>query len=586
MCAVHTAQHGIETLFALIARVNSSLDVDEVLNHAAAVCAELAGCEGALVYLWDEEQERLVIRGAGAGYEDWVGSYSLELGEGLTGWTALTRRPGMITEEPLADPRYKLVPELHDARFQSVLTVPVIGRGDRLVGVLTLHTRAPHEFTDDDLALMQAIASLVAGAVENAKLHEQAVRSMKVFRSLADLSRQLAVASRSPQTLQRLALTALELLDAALVLVLRLDEARGRLLVETWVGDDGGSVRADAVAADGPWARLLGGGPTSIPVSRDDALVSQVVARAEPRSLFAAPLVFEGRPVGLLCCYAREQRSLGEDNLALLGTIANHAAIALEEGRVRVAADERFRARELLDALRAGEPAPPAASALGVRLREPHVVVMAEAGPGDDPAGLWPLLAGKLEHMFPGTVTDARRAFVALVPIRSERWSALLEQALAEALGSREPQAAAGYSDSTGADGDFALAFRQARLACAIARASGTARPVRGYPGLGAQRYLWAISQERDPDPLELAVSRLLELDRRRGSDLFRTLEAYLDRQGNARQAAAALYVHRNTLRQRLRRIHETIGLDPTDPSVAFDLVLAVRLIRFRELGG
>ena len=586
MCGVHTTQHESEALFALIARVNSSLDVDEVLNHAAEVCAELAGCEGALVYLWDDEQERLVIRGAVAGYENWVGAYSLELGEGLTGWTALTRRSGMIADEPLADPRYKLVPELHDTRFQSVLTVPVIGRGDRLVGVLTLHTRAPHEFTGDDLALMQAIASLVAGAVENAKLHEQALRSMKVFRSLADLSRRMAVASRSPQTLQRLALTALELLDAALVLVLRLDEPRGRLLVETWVGDEGGPVRADAVAVDGPWARLLGGGPTSIQVSRDDALVSQLGARTEPRSLFAAPLVFEGRPVGLLCCYAREQRSLGEDNLALLGTIANHAAIAIEEGRVRTAADERSRARELLDALRAGDPAPPAAGAIGVRLGEPHAVLVAEPEPGDDPTALWTGIASRLEQVFPGTVVDARRVLAALVPVHSERWSALLEQALAEASASRTPQVAVGYSDSTGSGGDYALAFRQARLACAIARASGAGRPVRGYPGLGAQRYLWAISQERDPDPLELAVGRLLELDRRRGSDLFRTLEAYLDRQGNARQAAAALYIHRNTLRQRLRRIHETIGLDPTDPSVAFDLLLAVRLIRFRELGG
>ncbi|MCC6223016.1 MAG: GAF domain-containing protein [Thermoleophilia bacterium] len=583
---MHTTRHESEALFALIARVNSSLDVDEVLNHAAAVCAELAGCEGALVYLWDEEQERLVIRGAVAGYEHWVGAYSLELGEGLTGWTALTRRPGMIAEEPLADPRYKLVPELHDARFQSVLTVPVVGRGDRLVGVLTLHTLAPHEFTDDDLTLMQAIASLVAGAVENAKLHEQAIRSMRVFRSLADLSRQMAVASRSPQTLQRLALTALELLDATLVVVLRLDEARGRLLVETWVGGESATVRADAVAVEGPWARLLGGGPASMAVANDSALVAPFVARGDPRSLFAAPLVLEGRPVGLLCCYAREQRSLSEDNLALLGTIANHAAIALEEGRVRAAADERSRTRELLDALRAGEPAPAAARALGVRPGEPHAVVMAETPPGDDPTELWAALAARLAHVFPGAVTDARRAFVALVPVRSERWSALLEQTLAETLEGGAPRAAVGYSDSTGTGGDHALAFRQARLACAIAQAPGAGRPVRGYPGLGAQRYLWAISHERDPDPLELSVGRLLELDRRRGSDLFRTLEAYLESQGNARQTAAALYVHRNTLRQRLRRIHETIGLDPADPSVAFDLQLAVRLIRFRELGG
>jgi hypothetical protein len=103
------------------------------------------------------------------------------------------------------------------------------------------------------------------------------------------------------------------------------------------------------------------------------------------------------------------------------------------------------------------------------------------------------------------------------------------------------------------------------------------------FAALGAQRYLWAISREGDPDPLELTVRRLVELDRTRGSELFRTLETYLDERGSVRRAADALFVHRNTLRQRLRRIREVIGIDPADPAVWFDLVLAVRLIRFRE---
>jgi DNA-binding PucR family transcriptional regulator len=216
-----------------------------------------------------------------------------------------------------------------------------------------------------------------------------------------------------------------------------------------------------------------------------------------------------------------------------------------------------------------------------VRLDEPSVALVAEAVEGPAAAG-WATLAGELTQVFPGTVTDARRTFTALVPIRSEQWAALLEEATGRALAASS--SVAGYSDSTGQSGDHALALRQAWMACAVARSSGPARRVRSYASLGAQRYLWAMSQERDPDSLELALTQLRELDRRRGSELFRTLEAYLGRQGNARQAAATLYVHRNTLRQRLRRIREVIDLDPADPASWFELELAVRLIRFREL--
>lgn len=593
MCEVHTAPaldrlsarpREVEALSALITRVTSTLDMDEVLDHATGVCTTLTGCAGALVYLWDEEQDRLVIRGASAGYRHWIGTFSLRLGEGLTGWTALNRRPGIIADDPLSDPRYKHVPELNDSRFQSVLTVPVVGRDDRLVGVLTLHTTAPHEFTDDDVRLIQAVAGLIAGAVENARLHERALRAVTVFRRLAEASNELT-ASAGPRTLQRLALIALELLDAALVAVLVLDETRSRLVVETWVGGDGGAVRTDGVRADGLWARLLGGGPTSSAPGGDEPFVRALGLRAPPRSLFTAPLVFDGRPIGLLVCAAAERRTLGADNLELLGVIANHTAIALEESRSVAEADERSRVRSLFDTLRAGDPLPDGGASLGLSLGAPHTVVRVEADQGSEVERRFRSVAVELADVFPGSLADARGSELALlVPLRSDGWEELLERTLEAAL-ANSPDARAGFSDSTADTDDYALAFRQAQVACAIAGGSGGRRRIRSHRGLGAQRYLWTISKERDPDPLELAIGRLIEIDRRRGSDLFRTLETYLDQQGNARQAAAALYIHRNTLRLRLRRIAELVGLDPTDRGSWLDLVLAVRLIRFRALG-
>jgi DNA-binding PucR family transcriptional regulator len=130
-----------------------------------------------------------------------------------------------------------------------------------------------------------------------------------------------------------------------------------------------------------------------------------------------------------------------------------------------------------------------------------------------------------------------------------------------------------------------ALGFRLAEIAAAIAGAGGDRR-VRAYAELGAQRHLWTIAREGDADPLEGAVTRLSEIDAKRGSQLFRTLEVYLEHQGNARKASAALYIHRNTLRQRLRRISDLIAVDVRDRSTWFDLGLAVRLVRFRGTAG
>ena len=445
MCGVHTArQSDLRSLSALITRVNSSLDVGEVLDHAVEVCAELTGCEGALVYLWDDEQERLVIRSAVEGYRHWIGAFSLELGEGLTGWTALSRRPGIITEDALADPRYKHVPELNDTRFQSVLTVPVVGRDDDLVGVLTLHTVAPHEFTDDDLTAAETIASLVAGAVENAKLHEQALRSVKVFRSLARSlaadGRRGARAADAPATRAdgpRAARRRPRRRPAprrAPWTVDRRDMGRGR-------GRPGRLCRGrDRLAAPARrWAHER---------SRRGRRPAGAAARCTVAVRSAARPRAQADRASLLLRHPSGDRSVRTISRSS-ATIANHAAIALEAGRAALAADDRSPGRELLEALRAGERPVALAAELGVRLDEPSVALVAEAVEGPAAAG-WATLAAELTQVFPGTLTDARRTFTALVPIRSEQWAALLEEATGRALAAYS--SVAGYSDSTGSE--------------------------------------------------------------------------------------------------------------------------------------
>jgi GAF domain-containing protein len=563
MAPVQTRRPDLDAISTLATRVNSSLDIDRVLAEAIAVCAELTGCQGALVYLWDDPQQRLVVRGAIEGYREWIGRFSLAMGEGLTGWTALTRQTGIITEEPLDDPRYLFVPDLNDGRFQSVATVPVVGRAEQLLGVLTLHTEAPHEFTEDDVAMLETIAGLVAGAVENAQLHERTLRSVAVLRQLSDLSYRMTSASPR-ETMHRLAIAALELLDGRLAAVLRFDAGRDRLIVEAWAATDRTRLRGEPIAATGAWAQLLGGGAVAIDLDR----VPELAMHAHARSLFAAPLRLDGRPTGLLLCYAAERRSLAPDNAELIATIANHAAIALEEDGRRDADAQRSRARQLFDALRAGEQVP---------LDRPHVMILAEAAAGGDPSRLWTRPSEELAGAFPGTVVDARaHELAALVPVASGSWRTRLEELLERTL----PDAAwAGVSDPSADDAQGAV--RQARLAAAIARAAGTR--VRSYQDLGAQRHLWTIARDGDPDPIELALQRLADDDARRGSQLFRTLEVYLEQQGNARRASDALYIHRNTLRQRLRRIALLIDRDVREPGSWFELGLAVRLVRFRR---
>ena len=116
--------------------------------------------------LLDEDGERLVLRAASPPYERQAGKVVMERGEGLAWWAAEHGEPAFIRDNALDDPRTKYFPELEEERFQSLLALPVTGRSGDVIGVITAHTEAPREFSDDEVDFLVTSASLVASAIE------------------------------------------------------------------------------------------------------------------------------------------------------------------------------------------------------------------------------------------------------------------------------------------------------------------------------------------------------------------------------------------------------------------------------------
>jgi DNA-binding PucR family transcriptional regulator len=77
----------------------------------------------------------------------------------------------------------------------------------------------------------------------------------------------------------------------------------------------------------------------------------------------------------------------------------------------------------------------------------------------------------------------------------------------------------------------------------------------------------------------------LLDYDRRRGSQLVKTLQAYFDAGGSPRHAATDLHVHVNTVSQRLERISALLGPHWQRPDDALELQLALRLMQLQVKG-
>jgi purine catabolism regulator len=88
--------------------------------------------------------------------------------------------------------------------------------------------------------------------------------------------------------------------------------------------------------------------------------------------------------------------------------------------------------------------------------------------------------------------------------------------------------------------------------------------------------------QVRDKNRFSQVIRTLAESDVARRSDLLLTLEAYLDAGKNMQEAANRLFLHRNTLRQRLTRIEELCDIDLGDALICLNLHVALKERRLR----
>jgi sugar diacid utilization regulator len=92
------------------------------------------------------------------------------------------------------------------------------------------------------------------------------------------------------------------------------------------------------------------------------------------------------------------------------------------------------------------------------------------------------------------------------------------------------------------------------------------------------------LLQGQNPDVLvdiaRRSVVPLLEYDARRGTHLMATLRTLLDNHFAVQPTAEALYVHRNTLQKRLRRIETLLGVDLDNVDDLMELYLGLRALQ------
>lgn len=160
----------ISFLHEIGSRFASADGLSTVLNRVVDVVTRVVQCDSCFIYVL--ENEHLVLRASKHPRTDIVDRLKLRVGQGLTGWVAEHRQPVAVGCHAFEDPRFQIFNELPEDHYEAFLSVPVLCRG-RLVGVINLQHRHPHEHSWVEIQLVATVGFLVGAEIELARLESE-----------------------------------------------------------------------------------------------------------------------------------------------------------------------------------------------------------------------------------------------------------------------------------------------------------------------------------------------------------------------------------------------------------------------------
>ncbi|MGA7192194.1 MAG: GAF domain-containing sensor histidine kinase [Anaerolineales bacterium] len=190
----------LKRLVELSVTLNSTLDLDTLLQLVTNTAVELSDCEASSILLYDEEQTRLYFAAATGSDPKKLAEVPVPI-EGSVAGTVFQTNHSMILNEAERDPRhYSVVSEHLRFRVKSLVGVPMMIK-ERTIGVLEAVNKRGRLFEERDETILSVIASHAAIAIENARLLASTRQSLEKVKESDQLkSNFLSLASHELRT--------------------------------------------------------------------------------------------------------------------------------------------------------------------------------------------------------------------------------------------------------------------------------------------------------------------------------------------------------------------------------------------------
>jgi GAF domain-containing protein/sugar diacid utilization regulator len=562
-------------------------DVEAVLKAIVRRTRSLIGSDIAYLSLNDYGTGESYIRVTDGAATALFRNIRMPLGEGVLGAVATGEAPSQSADY-LSD-QTKSHLESSDTAVaaegvKAIMGVPLRVEGN-VIGALLVADRHAHNFSSEDVSLMESIGTHAAVALENARhftemtdalarldqAQRQNMAHVRALEELSSLDQRLMETLASTDSLPNLLRLLADSMDSEVFVV----SPTGELMTGPGAGSDFGNPTALS-AAEMSATRTL---PMPFTVNGRDYTVMSAVAGDQ----HLASLIVAGH--------------LTQDRLAVLerSALVLSAALLFE----RTFQDAQYRLQlELIDELL--NPHSESTEALRRRagrfgLADNLQLVVRVVGVRDDQRQrALAVLKRHAEGRSGITALHESHLCVIEPPLRrgagpgnpASDGGVDPGQAIVDALKRQRIEASVGSSETVTGFARLPAAHAEAHAVLSALQALARHGEAADKAALGtAGMLLGAMDSPFAAQLLAAQLGPLLDYDRKRGTQLVSTAWIFLENDASITAAANSLHVHANTLRQRLDRIDTLLGPGWRRGGRALDVHVALRLWRLRSVG-
>lgn len=344
----------LEQRFRTLQRINgvsnSAIDLDQTLEIIARAVIEELRTDFCSIFFYDELQRMLTLRATNGPRPLGSMHFTLRLGEGYSGWVADKGRP-LLVYDALADPQFASEARGYSSassstEYRGLLALPIIffGHTERLIGVISVQSAAARDFTGEEMHFLEVVAGIVAINMENGRLYEQTDEQLRrKVHELATIHRVTSIIASTlnlDEVLQIITTQAVHLSGAERSCIFALDAEGQQLHALAHYGLPSSlvdSLHIDVGHCCAGRSVQTGQHNMAIDCFQQDEhcfIASDPSFSSNIHSVLCVPLKVKSKVLGCICIYSNHRHLLTAEQMQLVITFANEAAIAIDNARL------------------------------------------------------------------------------------------------------------------------------------------------------------------------------------------------------------------------------------------------------------